>query len=300
MDVGRSWTRNAAAAARIAGHIATGPLLRDYRRSWGATAQEAATDWPGHPAGRPVSWSVTHAVTIDAPVEEVWPWLAQLGQGRGGLYSFQRLENLIGCRMTNTDRILPEHQDLAAVKEVRLHPQAVLPVAHLEPGRDLVLAASPGPSTTDQRVTGGVWSFHLRDAPGGRTRLVERLDLSAGPTWQEKLFTAPALMEPISFVMSQEMLRNIQRLAAHDTDHPSSQRTTMSSTQPKKWNELTRRQQTAVLALAGVQLSLAATAWTDLIRRPAEQVNGRKGIWAAIIAVNFLGPVLYFSRGIRC
>ncbi|KUG57330.1 hypothetical protein AVL61_14495 [Kocuria rosea subsp. polaris] len=53
-------------------------------------------------------------MTVDAPPERIWPWLAQLGQGRGGLYSFERLENLIGCRMRNTDRILPEHQDLSA------------------------------------------------------------------------------------------------------------------------------------------------------------------------------------------
>lgn len=128
---------------------------------------------------------------------------------------------------------------------------------------------------------------------------MERLDLSAGPTWQEKLFTAPALMEPISFVMSQEMLRNIQRLAAHDTDRPGSERTRASGAECMWWRVLTGRRRTVLLALAGVQLSLAATRWTDLIRRPAEQVNGRKSLWAAIIAVNFLGPVLYYARGIR-
>lgn len=231
MDVGRSWPRNVAAAARMAGHIITGPLLRGHRRSWGATEDEVAADWPGHPPGRPVSWTVTHAVTINAPADQVWPWLAQLGQGRGGLYSFERLENLIGCRMTNTDRILPEHQDLAVVGQVRLHPQAVLPVAHLEPGRDLVLAAGSGPSTAAQRVTGGVWSFHLRPAADGGTRLVERLDISAGPTWQEKLFTSRALMEPVSFVMSVEMLRNIQQLAEYATTPAESARTTTTNTQ---------------------------------------------------------------------
>ncbi|WP_253905891.1 PLDc N-terminal domain-containing protein [Arthrobacter sp. H5] len=59
------------------------------------------------------------------------------------------------------------------------------------------------------------------------------------------------------------------------------------------------KQQTAVLALASVQLSLAATAWTDLANRPEAQVNGRKSLWAVAIAVNFLGPILYFLRGIR-
>lgn len=67
----------------------------------------------------------------------------------------------------------------------------------------------------------------------------------------------------------------------------------------KSWRELTDAQQAAILTLMSVQVSLAVTAWTDLAFRPAEKVNGSKGKWAAIIAVNFLGPVLYFSRGRR-
>jgi len=65
----------------------------------------------------------------------------------------------------------------------------------------------------------------------------------------------------------------------------------------RRWAELTERQQTAILVAASVQLSLAATAWADLATRPAELVNGRKAIWAAVIGVNFVGPVAYFTRG---
>jgi hypothetical protein len=67
----------------------------------------------------------------------------------------------------------------------------------------------------------------------------------------------------------------------------------------RKWQELSSGEQAAVLTLASVQLSLAATAWTDLARRPADQVNGPKAAWAAIIAINFVGPVLYFTKGRR-
>ena len=66
-----------------------------------------------------------------------------------------------------------------------------------------------------------------------------------------------------------------------------------------KWQDLSDRQRTAVLTLGCVQLSLAATAWTDLARRPGDQVNGSKKKWAAIIAINFVGPVLYFTKGRR-
>lgn len=67
----------------------------------------------------------------------------------------------------------------------------------------------------------------------------------------------------------------------------------------RRWADLTDRQRTAVLVAASVQLSLAATAWTDLARRPAEQVNGRKWLWALVIGLNFVGPLAYFRWGVR-
>ncbi|MUN64291.1 hypothetical protein GMA12_14285 [Kocuria sediminis] len=119
--------------------------------------------------------------------------------------------------------------------------------------------------------------------------------------------------------MTQEMLRNVVRLAEGDTASPSTGRTTMTRTATSRgttatsrsttrkgargrrtrWEDLTPRQRTALLTLATVQVSLAATAWADLALRPAEEVNGGKGAWAAIIAINFVGPVLYFRYGIR-
>lgn len=67
----------------------------------------------------------------------------------------------------------------------------------------------------------------------------------------------------------------------------------------ERWSELTDRQRTAVLVAASVQLSLAATAWIDLARRPRELVRGPKPLWAAAIAVNFVGPIAYFAAGRR-
>lgn len=65
----------------------------------------------------------------------------------------------------------------------------------------------------------------------------------------------------------------------------------------KRWSDLSSGQQKAILVLASVQLSLAVTAWTDLAMREPDRVNGSKAKWAAIIAVNFVGPILYFTRG---
>ena len=67
----------------------------------------------------------------------------------------------------------------------------------------------------------------------------------------------------------------------------------------KRWQDLSDKEKTAILVMASVQLSLAATAWVDLARRPAELVRGPKPAWALGIAVNFVGPIAYFTLGRR-
>lgn len=63
------------------------------------------------------------------------------------------------------------------------------------------------------------------------------------------------------------------------------------------WKDLSPAQRGVLLGAASVQLSLAAAAWSDLACRPATEVNGSKAKWAAIIAINFIGPIAYFARG---
>jgi hypothetical protein len=67
----------------------------------------------------------------------------------------------------------------------------------------------------------------------------------------------------------------------------------------KHWNDMSDAEKTAILVAACVQISLAATAWIDLGRRPTELVRGPKALWAAAIAVNFVGPISYFAFGRR-
>lgn len=67
----------------------------------------------------------------------------------------------------------------------------------------------------------------------------------------------------------------------------------------KSWDDLTDTQRVGLIALISLQVSLAVSAWADLASRPAAKVRGSKGKWAAIIAVNFIGPILYFTRGRR-
>jgi hypothetical protein len=65
----------------------------------------------------------------------------------------------------------------------------------------------------------------------------------------------------------------------------------------KRWRDLSGAQRTAIGAAASVQVLLAAGAWWDLARRPADRVRGPKWLWTLVIAVNYAGPVVYFSCG---
>lgn len=67
----------------------------------------------------------------------------------------------------------------------------------------------------------------------------------------------------------------------------------------RRWDQMSVPRRMIVMAMVALQVSLAVSAWTDLATRPAHQVAGRKRTWAAIIAINFVGPLLYFWRGRR-
>ncbi|WP_370179491.1 hypothetical protein [Rhodococcus wratislaviensis] len=197
-------------AVLIAVHVILTKRLRRRRTTWGATAAEAAATLPGDELIADPAWGYTHAVTVDAPRELVWPWIVQLGQGRGGFYSYVGLENLIGCRVRNTEKVLPDHQTLETGDEVRLHPKAPpMAVASVETNARLVLYARD-PRTGDAFI----WAFHLLPDQAGRTRLIERGSSSCGPGLASRLFFGPLLTEPIGFVMSRKMLLTIRALAS--------------------------------------------------------------------------------------
>jgi hypothetical protein len=213
----RSVGRTLWAFSQIVGHVLA-PWRRAWRLRWGARADEPDRSLPGENLIPEPAWEYTHAVSIEAAAPETWPWIAQLGQKRGGFYSFERLENLFGCRITNTDRILPEHQTLDVGDEIRLHPTSPpLHVAVVQPGRSLVLRGSP--MNEPARETDNLWAFHLVEDGPGRCRLIERGKTIYGTSLTDRLFFSPLLIEPIGFVMSREMLlgikERVERVALH-------------------------------------------------------------------------------------
>jgi hypothetical protein len=91
----------------------TAPVGRRRYNRWGATAAEVALAMPGDELVAHPVLGYTRAITISAPMDRVWRWLVQMGQGRGGLYSFDGLENLVGCDIHSADRMRPTAQQLA-------------------------------------------------------------------------------------------------------------------------------------------------------------------------------------------
>jgi hypothetical protein len=181
--------------------LARRPLLR-----WGATDQEVDSPLPGDELIANADLTATRAITIRASAEQVWPWLAQLGQGRGGFYSYDTLENLVGCDIHSADRIVPEWQDVAVGGKVRFSPEVGLDVALLERGRSLVLRGGVPMGNTAPPYD-FTWAFALRDKPDETTRLLVRERYAYTRPWA-RLLVEPT--EAVSFVMSRKMLRGIK------------------------------------------------------------------------------------------
>ena len=189
--------------------VAASALLWPWHRSWGSEPVEWQMALPGDPVPREPALEILHAVTIDAPPEAVWPWLVQIGQDRGGFYSYTWLERAFGAQIRNADTIHPEWQARRVGETVYATQPGYLGglvgerpgwvIDRLDPGRALVL-----------RHWG---AFVLQPHEGGRTRLLVRSTISHGriPAWLAAVnFTA---FELPHFIMQRRMLLGIKARA---------------------------------------------------------------------------------------
>lgn len=188
--------------------------------NWGATRQEVDESLPGDEIVGHAKYRSTRAITVNAPVDRVWPWLAQLGQGRGGLYSYDWLENLLRLDIHSADHIMPDHQHLAVGDVVRLVPEGAEPplqfvVSQVQPPHLLVLG--PGGTRQDAfraRMPFPVWTFRLTSGAEGTTRLVVRFQSDFEPSAMSQVVNKYALA-PVHFVMERKMLLGIKHRAEH-------------------------------------------------------------------------------------
>ncbi|HEY5987660.1 MAG TPA: hypothetical protein VIV12_14990 [Streptosporangiaceae bacterium] len=211
----------AAAAA-----VVYGAWLRPRLMRWGASDEEVTAPYPGAELVPDGERSATMAVTIDAPPDQVWPWLVQMGSDRGGWYSWDHLDN---AGRPSAREVHPEWQDLAVGEQLKFWAPGrgltdAYKVAALEPNRFLGLHGysdllgrtldpkQPRPSAYME----GLWGFLLNELPDGRTRLVVSGYQAFRPRWYGR-FASYWLYIPVTWPMQARMLavlkRNIERAA---------------------------------------------------------------------------------------
>ena len=217
----RGWKLTIVIAVVAAGYA----RLRRSWVEWGAEPDEVAASLPGDELVADPSMTTTRAITIDAPPDAVWPWLVQMGQGRGGFYSYDWLENLFGLHIRNADQIVPAWQGLAVGDQLRAAPVSAGPeagftVVAIDPGRSLVTAIGDPAvvvplAAAGSLPDGGTWVFVLRPVGAGQTRLIVRLrarfPLPAAGAW-----LLERALEPVHFAMERKQLLEIRARAGRE------------------------------------------------------------------------------------
>ncbi len=174
--------------------------LRDPVLTYGAEPAEAAAVLPGDELLPDADGVSTRAITVDAPAAAVWPWIAQMGPApRGGAYTYDWIENLLGLNMHSADEVLPDFQDPQVGDTIGYGPN-VMRVERVEPERVLAWHSADG---------NWVWTFVLTERDGS-TRLISRNRFRL-PTLGARIGMLP--MEPGSLVMERKMLRGMKERA---------------------------------------------------------------------------------------
>lgn len=194
------------------------PGLRKQRSHWGLTEAEAQRSYPGDERIPQPNWFWTHGIEIAAPPEQIWPWLVQIGQNKAGFYSYQWLENLVGCEIQNADQIHSEWQELTLGDRLYLHPDTPgLPIVALKTGQYFLAYAAmdlrSGETVAERHEQAAAfsWLFYVEPRPAG-SRLISRFRSAYSQETLTRLAYGPTLIEPIGFVMDRKMLKSLKEL----------------------------------------------------------------------------------------
>jgi hypothetical protein len=180
------------------------PPARRWYLNYGATAEEAECTLPGDDLLPDPDLLSTRAVTIEAAPSAVWPWIVQMGSGRGGAYTYDWIENLFGLDMHSADDILPQFQHLAAGDVLPVGPKGpAMRVEICDPERTLAFRSTDGT---------WVWIFHLATR-WLETRLISRNRIIVPRSSWPRRVAGRAVMEPGSLIMERRMLLGIKERA---------------------------------------------------------------------------------------
>lgn len=221
-------------AAALGGYIL---LFRPWQHRWGATDEEVKRSLPGDELVSLPSVNLSRAITIQTRPAVIWAWLVQIGQGRGGYYSYDWLENLAGLKMKNAEGINPEWQHLSVGDIIPAEPGGKgFKVLVVEPERALVVGSvKPNDEGAfegfKQMFPAFTWAFVLDAIDSEHTRLISRLRGQVPPSQSLGARIAGYFFEPIEFLMTRKMLLGIKQ-RAEGTSAPATE--PVSQEKPKK------------------------------------------------------------------
>lgn len=179
---------------------------------WGATAAEVTRSMPGDSLVQDPLEVTTRAITIWARPAHVWPWLAQMGKGRGGLYSYDGLDRALGILdAPSADTLISRFRQIRAGDTIPVGGSPGWPVAISRPNELLLL-------DVHQAGAHVTWAFVLDSISPIRTRLIMRVRARLPATWGLPLQVA--ILDPAEFLMVRRQLMGIrdraERLARTD------------------------------------------------------------------------------------
>jgi len=220
----RLWMRASVLALAVAVILAVfHAVVRPWYAQWGATGAEAHMTLPGDEIVPAAITQTTRAITIDARADTVWPWVAQIGQDRGGFYSYDLLENLVGCRMPTTDVLRPDKQTWKVGDKLWMYPpdradgSGFATLRTYVPGRALGFAGRRmgDPVTAPES---GSWAFVLQPLDAHTTRLLFRGRASAPPSLGALAFDR-FVFDPAHYVMERRTMIGVKQLAEGGSRH---------------------------------------------------------------------------------
>jgi hypothetical protein len=211
--------RRIATASGVAVSVGMYGALQWLGRAFGSTLAERRRRLPGDEICADPQFQTDHATTIDAAPEQVWPWLVQMGWGRGQWYTARWVDRLLfPANGPSADTIVPELQNLAVGDRILDGPpeaNCAFVVEELAPNRHLVLRSTehlpPGWADHFGAWIDFTWVFVLDKLPRGRTRFLFRSRSRLGPGWVRAFYRA--VMVPADFVMARQMLRGVKARA---------------------------------------------------------------------------------------
>jgi len=171
-------------------------VYRPWQLSWGATANEVTRPMAGDGLVENPTFNATRAVTINAPAEQIWPWIVQIGYKRAGFYSWDILDN---DGIPSAERVIPEYQNLKIGDVVPLSEETDAEVFDMESNERLLLVFQ-----SDSTVT---WAWALYKIDADRTRLVTRL------RWRATSVTSQFMLDAFEIIMMRKCLLGIKRRA---------------------------------------------------------------------------------------